>query len=69
MSPNFRVFSKLCRVLRKLGIMHERKVSSQISLCSPYRLIRDDSFRLNWIFAKKRDFSNETFHKSGNCRP
>ncbi len=30
----------MSRVLRKLGIMHVRKVSSQISLCSPHRLIR-----------------------------
>ena len=59
----------MCRVLRKLGIMHVRKVSSQISLCSPHRLIRDDTFRLNWIFAKKRHHLNEKFHKSGNCHP
>ena len=51
--------NKLCRVLRKLGIMHVRKVSSQISLCSPHRLIRDDTFRLNWIYAKKRQHLNE----------
>jgi hypothetical protein len=45
--------------LRKLDIMHVRKVSSQISLCSPHRLIRDDTFRLNWIFSKKRLHFNE----------
>ena len=33
--------------------MHVRKVSSQISLSSPHRLIRDYTFRLNWIFVKK----------------
>ena len=31
-----------------------RKVSSQIRLCSLHRLIRDSTFWLNWIFAKKR---------------
>ena len=56
-------------VLRKLGIMHVRKVSSQNSLCSLHRLIRDDTFRLNWIFAKKRLHLNKKCHKSGKCRP
>ena len=54
-----RMGSQLSHVLRKLGLMHVRKVSSQISLCSPHRLIRDDTFRLNWIFAKKRLHLNE----------
>ncbi|KAH3889499.1 hypothetical protein DPMN_013556 [Dreissena polymorpha] len=44
---------ELCLVLRKLGLMHVRKVSSQISLCSPHRLIRDDTFRLNLFFGKE----------------
>ena len=28
-----------------MQIMHVRKVSSQISLCSPHKLISDDTFR------------------------
>ena len=40
----------MCRVLRKLGIMHVCKVSSQISLCNPHRLIWDDTFRIYDIF-------------------
>ncbi|KAH3857003.1 hypothetical protein DPMN_099600 [Dreissena polymorpha] len=43
----------LSLVLRKLGLMHVRKVSSEISLCSPHRLFRDDTFRLNLIFSKE----------------
>ena len=39
--------------------MHVRKDLSQISLCSPHRLIRDDTLRLYWIFAKKRLCLNE----------
>jgi hypothetical protein len=61
--------TQMWRVLRQLGKMPVRKVSSPISLCSPHRLIRDDTFRLNWIFAKKRHHLNKIFHKSGNCRP
>ena len=37
--------------LFKWGIMHLREVSFQISLCSLHRLIRDDTFHLNWILA------------------
>ena len=65
----FEFVAKMWRVLRKLGKMLVRKVSSQISLCSLHRLTRDDTFCLNWIFAKKRHHLNEKFHKSGNCRP
>ena len=32
-------------VLRKWGLIHVRKLSSQVSLCSPLRLIKVDSFR------------------------
>ncbi|KAH3710668.1 hypothetical protein DPMN_070159 [Dreissena polymorpha] len=39
--------------LRKLGLMHERKVSSQTSLCSLHRLIRNHTFRLKLIFGKE----------------
>ena len=36
----------MCRVLSETGHNAcKRKVSSQISLCSPHRLIRDDTFR------------------------
>ena len=52
----------MCRVLRKLGIMHVRKVSSQISLCSSHKVIKDDTFCLNWIFAKKRLHLKENCH-------
>ncbi|KAH3894798.1 hypothetical protein DPMN_018957 [Dreissena polymorpha] len=34
-----------------------------------HRLIRDDTFRPNWILAKKRLSLNEKYHKSGDCRP
>ena len=40
---------QMSRVLRKLAIMHVRKVSSTISLCSPHRLIRDEIFRCNEV--------------------
>ena len=59
--------TNMCHVLRKLGKMHVRKVSSQISMCSRHRLIWDDTFGLNWIFTKKRHHLNEKFHKSVNC--
>ena len=36
----------------KRGLMHVRKVSSQISLRSSHSLIRDDTFRLKLIFLK-----------------
>jgi hypothetical protein len=38
-------FNKLSCGLGKQALMHVRKVSSQISLCSPLRLISDDIFR------------------------
>ena len=39
----------MCRVLstQSWQLMHVRKVSSHISICSSHRLIRDDTFRLN----------------------
>ncbi|KAH3848370.1 hypothetical protein DPMN_090731 [Dreissena polymorpha] len=36
------------------GLMRVRKLSSQISLCSLHRLIRYDTFSLNWIIPKKK---------------
>ena len=45
------IWARLCE---KGDLMHVRKVSSQISMCSSQRLIRDDTFRLNWIFVWKR---------------
>ena len=44
----------MSRNLGKLGLMHVRNVSSQITMCSTQKLILDDIFRLDWIFAKKR---------------
>ena len=42
---------KICVVFwEKLGIMLVLKLSSQISLCSPHRLIRDNNFRFYGIF-------------------
>ncbi|KAH3730352.1 hypothetical protein DPMN_056336 [Dreissena polymorpha] len=35
----------------KLGVIHESKVSSKISLCSLHMRNRDENFRINWIFA------------------
>ncbi|KAH3711345.1 hypothetical protein DPMN_070850 [Dreissena polymorpha] len=37
---------------------------SECSLCSPHRLIRDDTCHLNWIYAKKRLPLNKKYHKS-----
>ena len=59
----------MCFVLRKLGLMHVRKVSSQISMCIPHRLIRDGAFRLNKIFGKKGHPLNQKYHKAGNVVP
>ena len=49
-NEHFQDIAYFSRVLRKLGIMLVRKLSSQISLCSPHRLIRDDNFRFYGIF-------------------
>jgi hypothetical protein len=54
----------MSRDLEKLGLIYVRKLPPQISLCSPHRLIRDNTFRLNWIFAKKRLSLNEKYNKS-----
>ena len=56
------------RTLGKQGFMHMSKVSSKISLCSLHGLIMDNTFRLNWIFAKKTAFI-EKYHKSVKCCP
>jgi hypothetical protein len=45
-----KVKKEMSLALEKLGLMHVRKVSSQISLCSTHRLIRRDTFRFNGIF-------------------
>ena len=42
------------RALWKRGLMHVRKVSSQISLSSPHMLIKDDTFRFYDIFPLKK---------------
>jgi hypothetical protein len=59
----------LSRALWKGGLRHVRKVSSQISLCSLHRQIRDHTFHLNWIFPKKRLSLTGKYHKSEKCRP
>ncbi|KAH3841716.1 hypothetical protein DPMN_115190 [Dreissena polymorpha] len=61
--------SHLSRVLRKLGLMHVRKKLSQISLCSPHRLIRDDTFRVYGIFRLKEVPFYRKSNLSGKCRP
>ena len=47
----------------KRGLMRVHSVLSQISLCSPHWLIRDDTFYLTGFFSKQRLFSNKTFEK------
>ena len=42
---------KLCK---KRGIINVRKLSSQVSMCSPHSRVRDDAFRQNRIVAEKR---------------
>jgi hypothetical protein len=44
-------------------LMHMRKVSSQISLC------RDETLRLNWIFAKMKLSLNEKYRKAESVVP
>jgi len=56
-------------VLRKLGLMHVRKVSSNISLCSLDRLIRDDTLRFFGIFSFKEVPSYRKSSFGGKCRP
>ncbi|XP_052261918.1 uncharacterized protein LOC127865901 isoform X3 [Dreissena polymorpha] len=46
-------YNKMSIVLRKVGFMHVRKVSSQFSLCSLHRPKRDDTFRFYGIFRLK----------------
>ena len=41
------------RLRRHLGLIHVRKVSSQIRLSSLHRVIRDDTFRFNGFFRLK----------------
>ena len=55
----------MCCVLRKLDKMPVCKVLSQISLCSPHRLIVEDTLTLNKIFGNKGLPLNEKYHKSG----
>ncbi len=49
----------------KQGLMHERKVSFKISLCSPQRQMRDIAFCLNWLFPMRKLPFNKKYHKSG----
>ncbi|KAH3864466.1 hypothetical protein DPMN_027484 [Dreissena polymorpha] len=59
----FQYYFRVCRgglvvrpAMEKWGLMHVRKVLSQISLCRSYRLIRDNPFCIYWIFVLKRPF-------------
>ncbi|KAH3867081.1 hypothetical protein DPMN_030206 [Dreissena polymorpha] len=45
------VLMDLSLALGKWVLMHARKLAFQISLCSQHRMIRDETFSLNWIFA------------------
>ena len=38
-----------------------------VTFRSSHRLIRDDTFRLNWIIATRRISLNEKYHKSEKC--
>ena len=49
--------------------MNVRKISSQMSLSGSHRLIWDETFRINWTFAKMRLSLNEKYRVSGTCRP
>ena len=68
-SINICVIVNVSHVLWKLGIMNICKVSTQISLCSPRMLIRDDTFRLHQISVQKRPLLNKQLNKSGKYRP
>ena len=46
----------ICHALWKGGLMHMRQVLSQISLCSPHRFIRENTFCFNNIFRLKKVF-------------
>ena len=60
----------MSRVLgRKRGLMHVRKMSSQISLRSPHRLIRDDTFRFYGIFSFKEVTPHRKSRLGEKCRP
>ena len=50
--------------LGRRALMHARKPSPKISLCSPNRLIRDDTFCLNWIFTEKSRLLNKNTTKA-----
>ena len=52
----------------KRGWIHVRNVSSQISLCSPHRLISTDSFRLKW-WSMKCSISNKNTMKAESVVP
>ena len=54
--------------LWKGGVRHARKKSSQISLCSPHMLIRNDTFRF-YMFRLKKVSSKKKSNVGGECRP
>ena len=49
----------MSRDLEKRWFIYVRKVSSQISLCSPHRIIKSDTFRLGWIFSLEETTSKQ----------
>ena len=57
-STEHKYFRKLMgQSLRKPGLIHEPKVLPQITLCSPHRLIREDTFCFFGIFFVKEGSS------------
>ncbi len=53
----YRSLLQMSLVLGKLDLMHMRKVSSQIILCSPHMLIRKDTLRFYVTFRFKEVYS------------
>ena len=60
---------QLSTALGKLGSMHVRKVSYQISRCSPHRLIRDNTFRFYGIFPLNKSLLKKKFSLGEKCCP
>ena len=54
-------------ILEERGLMNVRKVSTQMSLCSLHKLIRDDTFCLNWMYNKKKLTMNEKYNIGWKC--
>jgi hypothetical protein len=67
-SPSSRLISSIKLAMGTRGLIHVHEESFQISLYSQHQQIRDYTFRLNWMFVRKRHTLNEKFHKSGKCK-